>query len=280
MTYEDKNYKIPNNDSCLWRYLDFAKFVSMLQKKALYFSKLSAFKDPFEGAIGILDNKNHFDKSEILLLLFVLLGKPNASNEVSPPSNEVFREAQRIIADVEQNKASNEDLETYNLAVLGSSRMSHIRPQKREFTFVNCWYESLYESDAMWTLYSKDTSNAVAIKTTYEKLHLSLGNNSAIQIGRLNYIDYNKQVKAINSPHWYKMQNFSNENEVRAVLIDPSEQNIDGKEIAVDLDILIDKIYVSPYCSTWFVNVIKDIIFKYGVNKEIHYSELSIKPLY
>ena len=33
----------------IWRYLDFPKLVSMLEERALFFSRLSAFGDPFEG---------------------------------------------------------------------------------------------------------------------------------------------------------------------------------------------------------------------------------------
>jgi len=33
----------------LWRYLDFTKFVSMLEEKALFFPKLSSLSDPLEG---------------------------------------------------------------------------------------------------------------------------------------------------------------------------------------------------------------------------------------
>ena len=59
--YNKRSYMIPPKKSYLWRYIDFSKFVSMLLKKSLHFSKTSLFNDPFEGAIGILDNKESYD---------------------------------------------------------------------------------------------------------------------------------------------------------------------------------------------------------------------------
>jgi hypothetical protein len=39
----------PSNDCTLWRYLDFTKFVSLLQTRKLAFSRSDLFEDPFEG---------------------------------------------------------------------------------------------------------------------------------------------------------------------------------------------------------------------------------------
>lgn len=38
-------------DHELWRYMDFSKFVSMLQQKALWFTRLDQFPDPYEGLL-------------------------------------------------------------------------------------------------------------------------------------------------------------------------------------------------------------------------------------
>ena len=35
----------------IWRYMDLAKFISLLSKEALYFSCPADFNDPFEGFI-------------------------------------------------------------------------------------------------------------------------------------------------------------------------------------------------------------------------------------
>ena len=42
--------KSPSFDTTLWRYMDFAKFVSLLEGRALFFTRLDKLSDPFEGA--------------------------------------------------------------------------------------------------------------------------------------------------------------------------------------------------------------------------------------
>lgn len=45
-------FNMPANEhTTIWRYMDFTKFVSLLDKKALYFSRPDKLSDKFEGAI-------------------------------------------------------------------------------------------------------------------------------------------------------------------------------------------------------------------------------------
>lgn len=43
----------PPPDAALWRYMDFTKFVSLLDKKALFFPRSDKLGDPFEGSFPI-----------------------------------------------------------------------------------------------------------------------------------------------------------------------------------------------------------------------------------
>lgn len=43
----------PPADAILWRYMDFTKFVSLLERRALFFARADKLGDPFEGAIPI-----------------------------------------------------------------------------------------------------------------------------------------------------------------------------------------------------------------------------------
>ncbi len=42
-----------NEHTTIWRYMDFTKFFSLLDKKALYFARSDRFSDKFEGATPI-----------------------------------------------------------------------------------------------------------------------------------------------------------------------------------------------------------------------------------
>lgn len=46
------DFDIPPDDTVLWRYMDFTKFVSLLERKALFFCSAFHLGDPFEGSIS------------------------------------------------------------------------------------------------------------------------------------------------------------------------------------------------------------------------------------
>ena len=49
--------KVPSFDEILWRYMDFAKFVSLLEHRALFFARADKLGDPFEGAWSDVNHK-------------------------------------------------------------------------------------------------------------------------------------------------------------------------------------------------------------------------------
>ncbi len=49
--YKNKFIEKPKNEnSKIWRYLDFAKFISILDRKALFFVRADRLSDKFEGS--------------------------------------------------------------------------------------------------------------------------------------------------------------------------------------------------------------------------------------
>ena len=42
-------FSTPSGDTVLWRYMDFARFVQLLEYRSLWFSRTDQFEDPFEG---------------------------------------------------------------------------------------------------------------------------------------------------------------------------------------------------------------------------------------
>ena len=52
MYKEHDLFVAPSHDAVLWRYLDFTKFVSLLDKQALFFPRADKLGDPFEGSFS------------------------------------------------------------------------------------------------------------------------------------------------------------------------------------------------------------------------------------
>lgn len=253
--FSQKPYIIPHRDTVLWRYMDFAKFLSLLQTKSLYFRRADKLDDPFEGAKCRIEDKPAYEKSHI---------------------DELRKRA--------QSEASFNDREKrgFEKFLLENEKLG--LPFSRQ-NFINCWHENEYESVAMWNLYTTSLEYGVAIKTTYEKLCTSLENVDDIQIGRVTYRDLN-----INNPineddvFWYKLNPYKHEQEVRAIIEDlnPALQE-DGeliieKLIPIKLNHLIEEVYLSPSSKLWFKELVKNVMEKYGLIKEIKQSDLKNVP--
>lgn len=255
-SYQKRQYKVPNDDAVLWRFMDFTKFVSMLKSKSLFFTRADKFEDPFEGAKGLLKNKPKWDKFYKEFFKEAIRTAPG-DNSAHLSEKEILKSAMRLLKDLDQ-----------------SGKM------QVEQTFINCWYESNYESEAMWKLYTSSLDQGIAIRTTYKRLYNSLNKNPNIQIGHINYMDFSNNFAGINDSFWFKRKSFEHEREVRAIIKDFKRDENYGKLIPVNLDQLIGKVYLSPTSQDWFKDLVIDVMNKYGVNKKIQISDIKANPFH
>ena len=236
-------FESPNNkDVKVWRYMDFTKFVSLLEKKSLYFARADKFDDPFEGSYSKLNIEKRFD---------------------TYPEDKI-------------------------------EKMSIPYEKIPKFVFLNCWHLNDFESAALWNLYLK-SNEGISIQSNFERLtecfHKYTDNN--IFVGKVKYIDYDKDWLPegnILYPFIHKRKSFEHEKEIRAVVLDLNTINkkfdfnsskfSHGFYVPIDLEILIEKIYVSPTSPDWFYTLVKSITNKYEIDKDIMKSNLSDDPVF
>lgn len=255
-------------DAKIWRYMDLAKFLSLIDRRCLYFTRLDQFSefDPFEGYYTHLNLE--FDKLKFEEM-------PKEWKESSGIKDEkIFR------AIINSNKRSRE-LVKYH----------------RSVTFVNSWHIKEHESAAMWKIYLS-SNEGIAIQSTYQRLIESLAsyNDFEVHIGRIKYIDYEKEAIPMGnllSPFMYKRKSFEYEDELRALIWTPQHGKNDilhpqgnryatvfGLYVATDLKLLIDNIFVAPSAPSWILEVIRAVTEKFGLNKEVKQSNLASTPVY
>lgn len=248
--FKKRPYQIPHQTAKLWRYMDFSKYVSLLNRKSLYFSSVSKFKDVFEGAKGVLSRENVWNEYYYNFFSSAIRNPPEGYT-CNKNDDEIKQDASRLLMEMKSHSEDN-----------------------RNSTFINCWHENTSESEAMWKLYSKDITNAICVQSTYESLYLCLGRNPDISIGRVNYINYSNEFAPVNASYWYKRKSFIHEQEVRAVINSIKNKGSSGLYIKVDLDVLIKSVYISPSAPNWFREVVQDINEKYDVKVPIMQSSL------
>lgn len=156
--------------------------------------------------------------------------------------------------------------------------------------FINSWYISEFESDAMWRLYGQK-SEGIAVKSTLGKLKRVLQKRpETLYLGKVEYIDYNQwtpppsptQGEALFpiEPFFWKRLGFQHENELRVLLKqDCAAENQDGINLKVDLKVLLDSVYLFPDSKDWFLKLVRTLIDKFGFSDlEIKRSSLGERP--
>lgn len=240
--YKDIDLK-PPEDSCakVWRFMSFAKYVALLESQSVFFARADTLGDPFEGS-----------------------------------------QSRRTI---EIRNRFKDSIPKTARSLIGGADIARRR------TFISCWHLNEYESQGMWKLYVEGTEG-VAIQSRFVTLERCLWDvpRYEISIGLVNYIDYEKDSFCDDwvSPFVCKRHSFRHENEVRAIIfphdrprtVPPSEDLKPGLPIKVDMNILIEAVYTSPYAPSWFHELVASTSSRYGLKAPIEVSALRVEPVY
>lgn len=233
-------FKPPDNpDTKIWRYMDFAKFVSMLEHGGLFFPRSDALGDFFEGSFT---NANLEEHKELM-------------KTWSP----------------EDKKAFTEFMKMYET--------------NREWMMISCWHVNEDESATMWHSYTR-TNESICIQSTVARLKHCL--NDTAYIGLVRYEDYRTYKITLGNifyPFVHKRRVYKSENELRAIIREEPLDEFDepaptgGIMKQLDLDALIERIYVAPNAHLWFRDLVAEIVLnKYGLDKPVLSSSLDERP--
>ena len=249
MYKEHKCFNEIPDDSQIWRYMSFAKFCDLVQRKALFFCRADKLGDPWE-SIYPLKNRGVAKRK-----ITYLTGTPDG----------VKRE---------------EKIEDYGAPY--STKVSESLEDRKAFV-VSCWHINDYESDALWKAYA--STEGLAVKSTFGKLKKSMNSERDIHIGTVTYInpetDFIPEGWVFN-PILHKRKSFAHENELRAVIWStkfesrgdgtsamravPNFKSENGEHIDVDLSTLSLEVIVSPLSPPWLTNVVKEFLDKSGLS--------------
>lgn len=240
MFLEHDDFEQIEETKMLWRYVDLPRYIDMLIRKSLFFCRSDGFEDPFEGKYNKNSEKAFLQQSHI---------QPN------PASDNLHQQLQHH----------------YN---------------KRTALVVNCWHQNDTENYAMWQIYAKGDFG-IALQTTYKDLKQAFSNaDESIFIGKVKYFDEAGESIAIQNnfrAFLTKRKIYAYENEVRCchLLTDDFSKpynwqpdDCNGTFIKVDLQQLIQRVYIYPNSPAWFRNVVEDINEKYAIHPEIIHSSV------
>lgn len=256
---EHESFPWPQNtDARIWRYMNLAKFVSLLLKRQLFFPRASLLGDPFEGS----------------------------APKIAVESREFIIRHRHVDPRLEDwRKLTDEQLRELFAA---EARFRKTSPKE---CFVSCWHMNEHESAAMWDLYSR-SPEAVAVQSTFAKLATALP--SYANVGLVTYIDYERESYSrgnLFSALMHKRKSFEHERELRAIAWEVLAAELGGDEIrrnatpaglpiSINLEALVDLVYVHPSAPTWFGEIVTELVRQQNLKFEVRQSLLGASPLW
>lgn len=201
-------HKKPKNSlQKLWRYLSYERLIQAIEEDAIHFSHISEMPDRWEGLLT-KRTREMFFKTEL----------------------------RKYSGNVEAAYGSVNDYEEF-----------------RNNFYINCWHMNDYESYLMWKAYG---NRECAIQTNYERLFAAFDHSPAKILGCVvKYIDYERDDFRVGNTFTqigFKDILYRDEREYRLLFWKVSPENIGfnpgekGITIQVDINLLIDNIYLNP----------------------------------
>jgi hypothetical protein len=284
----------------IWRYIDLAKFVSLLSRTALYFPNLEALAatDPHE---GLLSYANYRHRGW------------NTISDLTP------EEHKSIIFD--EARFNSEESKRIQFESTRNSREYWCRRRlyDRRTLFVSCWHLNTEESAAMWMQYAAG-GQGIAITSSYKNIIEALADASErLFVGTVKYLDWQSEpVENTMLFPFSKRRSFDYEKEFRIVywdltiqepinsscqklanhmmdhlyrrittpidwsMIDKECEQVQyeqGRYIRVNLNTLIKEVYVSPTSPDWVLEVVEEICKRFSIVRKPQRSDLLSAPI-
>lgn len=157
--------------------------------------------------------------------------------------------------------------------------------RQREKVVISSWHLSEFESFAMWQIFTQK-QEGLAIQSTVGRLQKAMAAEKAFSqyIGEVHYIDYKREYIPFDNaffPFLFKRQSFQYEREVR-IITDVTDQHItidNGLKIDVDLEAMIERVFIHPKSENWYKNLVIELVKRLGFDFAIGKSDLESEIL-
>jgi hypothetical protein len=214
--------------------MSFVKFVDLLQRSCLWFTRLDRFQDPYEGFLPEIITRlaNGTDRTEFSQFKYDNWRKMACANCW-------------YMSDYES--AAMWDLYSKDGGVAISTLISRLEQSIRPEFDPGSW--GLYGNAVMYIDFEKtklETIDAQGAVIPAKNLHC--------------------KRKSFEHEQEYRLTLRLEESE--------ADLDIPGKSVPVDLGVLVEKVYVSPTAPKWIVEIVKNEVVKYGLNLPVIQSDL------
>jgi hypothetical protein len=227
----------------IWRYMDFTRFIAMLETSSLWFCRTDHLGDPFEGSISQLN----IDQEEALFQQFA---PAIITSPVMAKARNVWRQCSFM--------------NCWYLSEHESAAMWRLYSKTNESIAIETDFSRLFDS--------LDESCFVGLVKymDYEREAVPTGNLfNALVRKRLSY-EHEKELRAL---YW--------DSEAAARITTGSDEKMPvGVSKRIKIDALILRVHVAPNAAQWFVDLVSKVIQHYGYGFHVKQSDLNKQPIF
>jgi hypothetical protein len=252
-----------DHNICIWRYMDFTKYVSLLDQKSLFFARadILSLDDPYEGAI-----------SEANVRMRPIIYRDRIPDNAFNTLSKIHYSARRWTY-----------INCWHMNNGESAAMWKLYSQINDAIAIKTTYQKLFDNlpDGVFV--------GIVHYIDYDNDRIPEGSDLFNYVHKRKSFEHEKELRALiqelpigdkiyrlgrDMPH-------SDPNSTQNEPINYNRENPDkGRLIPVDLGNLINEVRVSPTSSDWYFNLVKRISIKHGLNVSVERSSLDKKPIF
>ena len=249
MYREYRDFKPPAPDTVLWRYLDFTKFVSLLDRSALFFAQADTLGDPFEGSLS---------KATELRYASQYLDQCRNKEKELQKFRQTLQNLKQFVGVSCWHANDYESDAMWKLygAETGVAIKTNCQAMKDSITDK----ADVLIGQVNYIDYDKPVGAPDA----------SLKNLLTLYLHKRKHFEHEREVRALT--HDIPPENGT---------LDLSDPVWDGggKYCTVDFNKLVEEVVVSPLAAPWFVELIQSVSCKYGLDVPVRKSSMVDLPV-
>ena len=247
MYKEHEVFDTPDRASVLWRYLDFTRFVSLLDRSALHFTKAVQFDDPYEGAYSVVNR----------------MLRPYVYEDTVPA--EMHGSFFRQIGEAAKANREKTVISCWHQSDHESAAMWKLYAPKYGGVAIKSTCQRLIES-----LRCDDAIYLGAVSyVDYNREYIPERNIMAPYVFKRREFSHENEVRAVSS-----LWGTSDEETLGRV------RTTNGAYYSVDLKQLVEEIRVTPVAEQWFFDLVCSVVEQYGLSLAVLRSSLAAEPVW
>lgn len=222
----------PDPSTTLWRYMSFAKFCSMLERRSLFFALVGDMEDQYEGFIY-----------------------PPAPRDPNDP----LLQAEQVSQDVLRSISRSALVSCWTESSY-ESRLMWTTYASTEGVAIRTTFHDLRES--MRSVAELPVTFGQVKYVDYRQSEVPRFGWAPLFHKRMEYRSETEMRAVLPGPRW-------NATDLPDVPLDPDVAEHRGRYVPVDLDILIKQVVVPPDAAPWFAEVVRSAVQRSRVNVSV-----------